>query len=548
MTDGGPKSVLRVPMDSLAYTRDGLCTRDPLPLKVGRHHQVVIVRPDRRTPHESGAGGFPHESSFPLLATLRAVWSFAKPGSAFTHHHQQAAAATAYQVFGHTSVSGDEAYNKALSQRRAAVGQALLVSDAEALRAVADEEGWGTREYQSMLRTLACDPGPTDDVLGKHTEAALVMFRERYSGGVFHRRLGREPVVALEDASGFDEPSIAALFDAFVHAHGCTLSEAEFHPSHPAHGCSEFNQIAASNPADDRRLTIIGHPGVPEHHHNAPCVRDDASACAVVGDEPMRCMYYREHVLERPRSEVQFADPRWLWLGGDRYLLSALTDLDGDADVFFDVYDAPQRVSSGSPDPGGALKKPHAESLPGVIWRGVAQVVWRSGLDPVTDDGRPAFDGFPTFRVRDPASGTAALAPWPQTGTLRILVGALGQQTTEIAYLLRATDGSYEREVPLSEGVPSSGTHLAVQFEDVPLDARVSVSMGPPGAARLRLFDGVVAESLPGNCASGTSCREVEAPVPPPDPELPSEIDEDEDIAQPWLDGDEEEFVEPSYG
>lgn len=540
--------VRRVHMDTLEYTRQGLRTREPLALEVGQHHRVVIVRPDRRSPSAPGARGFPHDSSFPLLATLRTVWAFAKPGSAFTHHRGQAAKGTAYQVFGHTSASGDEAHNKALSERRAAVGLALLRSDAHALRAVGDEEGWGAREYQSMLRTLACDPGPTDGLVGRHTEAALQLFRERYQAGVYHRRLGRRPAAELEEASAFDEPVLEALFDAFVHAHGAAIAQEELHPSHPAEGCSEFNRLATTNRADGRRLTIIAHPAVPEHHENAPCIHGDAAVCAVVDDEPMRCMFYREHVSERARPGVQFADPRWLWLGEDRYLLSALTDLDGDADVVFEVYDAPDRIASGSMAASESLPPPRAESLQGAIWSGVAQVVWRSGQEPTADDGCPAFEGFPTFRVRDPVSGANTLAPWPETRTLRILVGALVQPTVEIAYVLRATDGSYERELLLSDAVPDSGSHFAVQFEDVPLDVRVSLFVGPPGAGGLCVFEGVVADSLPGNCSAGTSCREVKAPVPPPDPATPTEIDEDEDIAVPWLEGDEEEFVEPGYG
>jgi hypothetical protein len=276
-------AVHHVHVDSLEYTREGLRTRTPIQLKVGQHNRVVLVRPTRLAPLANGARGFPNDLAFPLLATLSQGWALADVGTPLTHHDVRPAPASVYQVFGHASPSGDEDHNKRLSERRADVGMALLRSDATLLRAVADDEGWGVREYQSMLRTLAVDPGPTDGKLGGHTEAALTVFVERYNAGVYHRRHRAQPGSQIGSSGRFDEPTLAALFDAFVHAHGAALPESALHPSHPAVGCSEFNALAPSAGANDRRLTVIGHAAQPEHFGNAPCTRGDAGACAVVG-------------------------------------------------------------------------------------------------------------------------------------------------------------------------------------------------------------------------------------------------------------------------
>lgn len=546
MTDEVPApGSLRIHADTLDYTRNGLETSEPIPLTVGTHNKIVIVRPQRRAPAVVGARGFPHDSAYPLLATLWQVWAIAKVRTPFTHHETSAGRQAMYQVYGHTSASGDEAYNKDLSDRRAAVGLALLRSDAEALRAVADEDGWGTREYQSMLRTLACDPGPTDDEPGDHTDAAAAVFRERYAKGVYHRRHAGEPAYSVESVDGLDATTIDALFDAYVHAHGAALPDDALHPVHPASGCSEFNALAPDAGADDRRLTIIGHPEPPEHQ-KAPCTKGDASACAVVDDQPQRCMYYREHVTEVRPTGVRFVDPRWLWLGEDRYLLSALTDLAGEAAVVFDVFDASDRARGSEPIDAPWVETPRAQSLEGVIWRGVAQVVWRSGSPPTDEDGRPDFQGHPVFRVRDPASGAFSFAPYPAKATLRVLIGSAGE--SEFSYRLYAGDGSYEYEAKLSEAEPVAGTHVAVSFPGVSLDTRVSLYVGPAGTTGLKVLDGVLAEGLPGNCTRGDTCKEIPVPVAPDDPEIPEEIDDDEDVSRPFLDLDPEEYVEHGFG
>ncbi len=394
-------------------------------------------------------------------------------------------------------------------------------------------------------------PRPIDDALGDRTESALAAFQERYNRGVYHHRHRESPAVSLEVDGRLSPDSKQALFEAFAFAHGAALTPTDVHPSHPAHGCSEYNALdPAISGAHNRRLTVIAHPSLPRHHDNAPCTAGDEQACAVVDDRPLRCLYYREHVAERSEAPVVFVDPRWMWLGEDRYLLSALTNIDGDASVEFEVYDADERVRGRVDVSGPWLQAPRSEVLEGIVRRGVAQLVWRSGQTPSAEDGRPDFDAFPVFRVRDPATEAFTFAPWPEVQTLRVLVGSIDPQTTAarpIAYRLRAGDGSYEAEAALADAEMASSHHVAVVFEDVPLDARLSLSVGRDGRWAYDVIENVVAATLPGNCASGSQCKELPVPVAPPDPDVPEALDDDEDNANPWLDGDDALFDEPTW-
>ena len=174
--ESGPANrtaTISVHIDELEYTRSGLRTREALSLEVGYHHRISIVRPDRIRPLRAGSRGFPHDSAFPLIGTLSLFWSMQGTTTAFAHDAGVSGngpdASSIFQIFGHTSASGDEAYNKDLSERRADAGVALLTGDATPLLEVAHAENWGLRERQVLLRYLACNPGPADDEPGKLT-------------------------------------------------------------------------------------------------------------------------------------------------------------------------------------------------------------------------------------------------------------------------------------------------------------------------------------------------------------------------------------------
>ena len=188
MSDGREIRI-RVDLDSLECTRTGWRFREPILIPEGRGRRVVrvvIVRPTRLAPIRPTACGFPRASSLPLPGTLAKLWSLARPRAPFcpVSERMEVGEDAIFQVYGHASVSGDEAHDKSLSERRARVGLALLTSDPAALREVADEEGWGLAEAQALLRTLAVDPGPIDGDLGPHTERAITTFAERYDRGI----------------------------------------------------------------------------------------------------------------------------------------------------------------------------------------------------------------------------------------------------------------------------------------------------------------------------------------------------------------------------
>lgn len=89
-------------------------------------------------------------------------------------------------------------------------------------------------------------------------------------------------------------------------------------------------------------------------------------------------------------------------------------------------------------------------------------------------------DGFPVFRVHDPASGAFAFGPWPEVATLRLLVAtdSASAKAGRVTYRLHANDGSYEADAALADAVPISPRHVVVEFASVPLDARVTLSVG----------------------------------------------------------------------
>src|SRR5690606_13065444 len=65
-------------------------------------------------------------------------------------------------AFGHADKAGSDAYNKDLSDRRAAAFLAMLTDDVDLLDQVAEQEDWGVDIYQAILRGLGPNPGPID--------------------------------------------------------------------------------------------------------------------------------------------------------------------------------------------------------------------------------------------------------------------------------------------------------------------------------------------------------------------------------------------------
>lgn len=461
-------------IDRLEYTREGLRTREPLELEVGKHNRVVLVRPDRVRPAQPGNRAFPNDSALPLVGALRALWAWLPERSALVHEAggRSPEQKGVYQVFAHASVSGDEDHNKDLSDRRAQVGRSFVSGDPEPALEVAGAEGWGVLEGQSMLRCLGCDLGPLDGEPGTLTSAAIITFVERFNRGVFHAPVGQAPRT-LPEGEGWSDDVRDGFVEAMVAVHGLGVTEARLHPTHPAHGCSEFNAARSESPDDARRLVVLHHPTIPEFPDAAPCRMGDASACAVVDDNAQRCLFYREHVSEPNVSTVGVFDPRWLWIAEDRYVLSVLTDAPDGDEIAFEVRE----------DGGQSLA---TISVPASM--GAAAVVWVSKR-PWEEDGRPGTTGHPSFIATHVPSSATAAAPYPRRGVFRVLLGdASGTRQAQSTEHFRvvASDGSYDVTLSVAEDAARlSSRKLMLEFQDAPLDVLSSVFYGfePPAHA-----------------------------------------------------------------
>ncbi len=225
----------------------------------------MLVRPERRTPIGDGRGGFQHDSSFPLPATLSVFWHPRTPLSVFRHLPspvEHSPTDGVFQLYAHAAASGDDDYNKGLTDRRAAVGLALLRADVDAFKEELAASSYESLEYrQVMRRVLGCDPGPIDGDWGTLTEQAVAFFHRRYEAGDFHRHT---PATALHtepfpESGELDDVTVNALIEAFVVANGGHVPAENVHPSHPEQGCSEFNSLKDAEDWEQRRLTLVSY-------------------------------------------------------------------------------------------------------------------------------------------------------------------------------------------------------------------------------------------------------------------------------------------------
>lgn len=490
--------IIEIHADSLEYTPDGLRTTDPYEVETGTHVRFVIIRPKRRDAVPVTLGAFAVDSSFPnpavLMATLRP--SFADIYGLLFEHPDGGAV---YQIYGHASVSGDDAYNKALSDRRARVVAAVFTGEVEEVEAIAEQEGWSTIEHQVMLRVLRCDPGPIDGDAGKLTEAATRLFQQEYRDGVFHRHLELAPRnPQLIDDGVIGPATTAALIEAYVVACSPHVDASRMHPTHPAVGCSEFNRVSLERPELDRRVSLVVHPELAPYHDRAPCTRDDHSVCPLDNrDELARCPWYRAHVRDVVPEQVvhRHFDLRWLPLQSGVVVLSALTSLPDETPVAFQVFRS-KPVSNASEIGPDRLDEPLSEELTGVVRAGVAQAVWKApeGFDPFavqewlvplpsTDPNAlwsaPAQAQPPVFRVV--GGGVEAISPPPGDDLGRVAAPGVADENGERPTSVMAIDAFgrfYGTDV--QTGRPALHRH--------PLDP------DEPRVVRVRYLDGVEAD------------------------------------------------------
>jgi len=466
---------VRIHIDTLEYTREGLKTRDNVSLPVGEHTKVVLVRPQRVRPSGTTVAAFAAGTAFPgppVVATFLSAKAAQTIGGWFAKlFGDEAVEQTGvFQVFGHGDSDSDDATSKALSDRRAEIFSALLVGDVDKFAAAASEEHWGLAEHQAMLRVLQCDPGPIDGQDGALTQAAVRDFQADYVHGFFHAESEtdpRNPKLAIDGSLG--PQTTEALLEAFTTACSPRIEEDRLHPTHPSAGCASFNRITSEAPHLNSRATLVVLPHLPEHHDQAPCTSGDHAVCPFDDRSESGCLWYREHVEELREADCEHGhyDLRWLPLANGRVLLSALTTLPDGAEVTFQLHRS-KSVTSADEVIMDDIGEPLSEPSLGIVRRGVAQLVW----DP---EGLDVFDATQWFRpipweltVSDPE------AAWDAENQLRVPVftvrgggsTALSGPPARQLHQLRVEEEGAASKAPASWVVDDSG-----HFREVPLSA-----------------------------------------------------------------------------
>ncbi len=465
--------------------------------QMGRHYRLVVQPP---TPSACvSAGQFGENSSFPIPGILLPLLGiafgdfFADLGLPRTQ--------PIYQVFGHAEADGDEAANKALSDRRAKVFHALLLGDIDTVQAIADEETWGLREHQVILRVLRCDPGAIDGEAGAVTDHAVRVFQAEYRDGVFHRHCEGEQTPrnpALEVSGKLDAATTKALIEALVVACSPRVSPGRMHPTHPFAGCSEFNHLQQTSSRRDRRLAIVMHDELPKDHDPQPCKQGDHGACPVDGRDPVkRCSWYRMHVIDPvPEAPLhRHFDLRWLDLPNGKLLLSALTSVPDDEEVTFQVFRTKPVTSADALD-DESLGEALCEPKPALIRGGIAQLVWEPppgfslfGLDawlvPIEATSAASAWGaepracLPVFRVA--GGGHVAISPPPGDDVARVASEMSSRHNAEPLEDVMVLDafGRIERHV-LQDGRVNPGRHALAPDERRVLGVRYTLGYVPP--------------------------------------------------------------------
>jgi len=491
---------IRVHIDTLEYTRDGLRTKEPLNLQVGTHNRVVLVRPERARPSSAGMGGFAVDSCFPTPSAL-AVFLSISLGDALVDLFnaifggEKQPDNRVFQLYGHADITGDEAGNKTLSEKRAEAMRALLVRDVDAFIALGEDEQWDLSEQQVMLRTLQCDPGPIDGEQGDLTEAATRDFQADYVAGVFHSPSGvplLQPNLAVDGDLGPD--TYKALLEALVLGCSPGIPPEQLHPTHPTAGCTEYNRISEESNSANRRVTLVVHEQLPVHHDAAPCTVGDHSACPYDDRHLSGCLWYREHIRDPLPAEFthHHYDLRWLPLKNGGVLLSALTTLEDGDEVTFQVFrtgdvSGPEDVHEDN------LGRALTERMQGIVRSGVAQLVWLPEEDEHFDLFEPddwyvpvefatvarspqaSWNAGPTLRppvFRVDGGGATALSHPPGQDPHRIRLESEDGQALDTPMHAIAVD-VYGRvlDIPLAAGRSTITTHMreistpVMQFE-----------------------------------------------------------------------------------
>jgi outer membrane protein OmpA-like peptidoglycan-associated protein len=277
-------------------------------------------------------------------------------------------------VFGHTDKVGSDAYNVALSERRAQAVLALLLDDRDMFEAVSVAEKWDTRVHQSMLRGIGCNPGSIDGEVGAMTRAATTSFQREYNLGVYHElaAVERERPTLPEDGS-LSPGTRAAIRDAYV-AVAPHLRREQF-ADPPFDGCGKSHHISDRDD-DNRRAVVAFLPADTDLSQSSPCERYDE----LVGETP------------EDRRAPHFSDHQWLLEESGALHLSAATVVPDGTAAQIRVVRCEGRLPVPLPDSSSGGEQPTLgpllAELPAEIRGGICSSRWTSPdpgiLDPET--------------------------------------------------------------------------------------------------------------------------------------------------------------------
>jgi outer membrane protein OmpA-like peptidoglycan-associated protein len=202
-------------------------------------------------------------------------------------------------VFGHTDKVGDERYNKKLSERRAKSVYAFITDDADTWEALYNEERWGIRVIQEILKDLGFDPGPADGVKGPKTEAAIK---------------------AYQSARGLTVDGIAGpqtrkqMFTEYMTSkHDVKLTPEQFmDPKHM--GCGEFNPVEETEAAHEPNRRVTFYLFHKDRLPKLPCQYGDIAPCRKQMDatgpryvETFYCSFY-DSIAKKCGCEIPIED------------------------------------------------------------------------------------------------------------------------------------------------------------------------------------------------------------------------------------------------
>jgi hypothetical protein len=499
---------LRVHADTLEYTREGLRTREPLPVSLDSDVRVIVERPVVISAVAASHGGFASEQSFPLPAFL-SLLLFPHAGNVEGLFEGERPKPGVYQVFAHARPSGNEQADKDLTDRRARMTTAFLTGNVDTVIEIAQEETWGLDLQQVMLRALRCDPGPIDGQLGALTRHAVEVFQRNYVKGLFHTGVDRELRHPQLPTSGeLDEETALALIEAYTLAHSPSLPHDQLHPTHPEAGCAAFNPLVdGSDGRADDRVSLVVHQALPTHHDAAPCLTGDPAACPVVDSAPRRCAWHRAHVRDALASEVRHHHFRlaWLPLPKGKILLSALTTVPDAEEVEFRVYAAREPVDGEILEDPTILISPLGETLTTKPVHGIAYVFWDPPAEfaPASDGNLHPPDGppsTPVFRVMHPTTGAEAYDTWPADEVAVLFDRSViderftAHAATVVELVCDAQGLRLARQS--SEATPYGDEHYILRFEGIEPHGLFSLFVTYADGDRRPLFEDVPYDQL----------------------------------------------------